>query len=792
MSIKSRVLPVLIILTACASVGAADQVVSDCADSGGANQLRQKLADAQSSGGGTITFTCGPNIVVDSTKGALNVTGNVTIDGNHAMEISGGNATRIFLVNSTATLTLNRITISFAKWSSGDGGAVRNNGGTLNVTNSKFLNNATSADWSGGAIYSTGPLHIIHSEFASNTGGGGAVKPSGSAAVTTISNSYFHENQSLTTGNTGYGGAIQAYDATDVTVTNSLFDANIAFYGGAIYVQGSATMHVNGCTFSANHNGLGFGGGIYTDGSTIVTGSAFNNNQAAQGGGVFVNSTGSLDVSTTAFDNNKCNSGSGVELEAGGGIYNLGSLTVTNVTLSNNDAPLAGGILNSGTAQISATTISGNHSGYGASGSTYPQNEAGGLANTAGTLTVTNCTISGNIADGQAGGLFNQAAATLINVTFKNNSLSSGANPSYAGGIYNLGTNLSMTNTIIAKGARGTNCGGDPVTGSVNLADDSTCGFSGIPDLLLGPLANNGGFTKTHMPQPQSIAVDGGTSSGAPPTDQRDVIRPQGQAVDVGAVEYLPLVQNGSAYVQYDGWRGFLDNKARGGSYRMSKITGDMVTFEFKGTSIQWVTRKAPAMGSAAVTIDGVSHGTFDLYNSTVLWNQTVSFANLPTGSHTIVVRVTGTKNPSATDFNVALDGFLVGNSTTAVQDTSLAVQYNSWIGNAQEMASGDSLRISGKLGAVARFNFHGTSITFVTARGPAYGMADVLIDGVLKSSNLNLYAATQQWQYAIDYSGLTNTDHTIEIRPKHTKGANSSGFGVVVDAFTGPFTALP
>ncbi|TMC47390.1 MAG: hypothetical protein E6J26_11400, partial [Chloroflexi bacterium] len=38
---------------------AANQVVSDCGDSGGVNQLRAKLSAAQSSGGGTLTFTCG-------------------------------------------------------------------------------------------------------------------------------------------------------------------------------------------------------------------------------------------------------------------------------------------------------------------------------------------------------------------------------------------------------------------------------------------------------------------------------------------------------------------------------------------------------------------------------------------------------------------------------------------------------------------------------------------------------------------------------------------------------------
>jgi hypothetical protein len=66
----------------------------------------------------------------------------------------------------------------------------------------------------------------------------------------------------------------------------------------------------------------------------------------------------------------------------------------------------------------------------------------------------------------------------------------------------------------------------------------------------------------------------------------------------------------------------------------------------------------------------------------------------------------------------------------------------------------------------------------------------NVYIDGVLKSSNVDLYFTTQQWQYTLQYSGLTNANHTIEVRPTHTKNAKSKGYSVVVDAFTGPFAA--
>lgn len=77
-----------------------------------------------------------------------------------------------------------------------------------------------------------------------------------------------------------------------------------------------------------------------------------------------------------------------------------------------------------------------------------------------------------------------------------------------------------------------------------NLDSGSTCAFARPTDLTgasprLGPLAANGGPTRTLAPGPGSPAIDhGGTpATGCPATDQRGVPRPQGPACDIGAVE---------------------------------------------------------------------------------------------------------------------------------------------------------------------------------------------------------------------------------------------------------------
>ena len=58
--------------------------------------------------------------------------------------------------------------------------------------------------------------------------------------------------------------------------------------------------------------------------------------------------------------------------------------------------------------------------------------------------------------------------------------------------------------------------------------------------MRLGPLANNGGPTLTHLPLPDSPSIDFGSDADCPTTDQRGVVRPQGAACDVGAVERQP------------------------------------------------------------------------------------------------------------------------------------------------------------------------------------------------------------------------------------------------------------
>ena len=59
-------------------------------------------------------------------------------------------------------------------------------------------------------------------------------------------------------------------------------------------------------------------------------------------------------------------------------------------------------------------------------------------------------------------------------------------------------------------------------------------------DPMLGPLADNGGPTWTHMPAVGGPAVDSGDPAAAGAMDQRGVTRPQGAGPDSGSVELAP------------------------------------------------------------------------------------------------------------------------------------------------------------------------------------------------------------------------------------------------------------
>jgi hypothetical protein len=235
----------------------------------------------------------------------------------------------------------------------------------------------------------------------------------------------------------------------------------------------------------------------------------------------------------------------------GGGVSNYGTLTIVASTISDNvargDGPPGiecgggGGVKSSrGTLRIVNSTITGNQAGLRSAGL------GGGIRTGCGcTAEIVNSTISGNKAVRYGGGIAAAGTVSITHCTISNNTVTGG------GGALWVRGEVNIKNTIVANNIGRRNCvvhkdsGGEGTLGvtSGNLIGGGTCGadFSGDP--MLGPLADNGGDTRTHALLPGSPAIDAIPAiSCTLPTDQRGALRPVVQSspdtpCDIGAFE---------------------------------------------------------------------------------------------------------------------------------------------------------------------------------------------------------------------------------------------------------------
>jgi predicted outer membrane repeat protein len=405
------------------------------------------------------------------------IAANTTIDGGGKITLSGNSASRLFVVNSLQSLDLQNIVMEDGAGGGSNGGAIENDG-FLGMENSTIKDSTAGAF--AGALLSFGAADITNSTFLNNkASNGGAIVASGSNAQVTLAGSVLNGNQATGSGSDGQGGAVLELNGATVNVFSSQISGNSATnQGGAIAVPDSNSS-------------------LNLQGSTLL-----NNSSPTKGGGIYSNGMAYL-------KNDMLTGNKGVGEGLGGGIYNYGHLTLTNVTLNKNTAYYGGGLSNAfSTADLTNVTLTGNSVvAYG-----------GGIDNLAATLDLTNVTMSGNSAGSGGGGIFNESVST---------------------------PHLNLTNVIVAKSPSGGNCKFDhaPDSATSNLSTDATCGFGAGRDnatILLGGLETNGGLTLTQRLLPGSLAIDDGTSNGAPSTDQRDLARPQGATFDVGAVEFVP------------------------------------------------------------------------------------------------------------------------------------------------------------------------------------------------------------------------------------------------------------
>jgi uncharacterized repeat protein (TIGR01451 family) len=317
--------------------------------------------------------------------------------------------------------------------------------------------------------------------------------------------------------------------------------------GGAIFNRG--TLSVTGSTLTGNVAQAGNGGGNYGDGDSAggggggLGGNGLSN--AGNGGGVNGGSG-----SWTVGGPGGIGGGGGGGMDGGGaGGFGGGGGGAWSNGGAGGFGGGGGGSDDGGGAGGFGGGNGGDNGGGGGAGL------GGAIFNHGGAVNIANSTFSGNTAQGGSGtnsgsglggGIFNyNGAVTVVNATFAANTVTGAG----GGGIYNYqdtgAASLTLKNTILADTpAGGTDCqnNGGAVTAPIDnrnlIENNSGCGSpysTSDPQLL--SLADNGGDTPTHALLSDSPAIDAGTCTGAPGTDQRGVPRPRGATCDIGSYE---------------------------------------------------------------------------------------------------------------------------------------------------------------------------------------------------------------------------------------------------------------
>jgi hypothetical protein len=229
------------------------------------------------------------------------------------------------------------------------------------------------------------------------------------------------------------------------------------------------------------------------------------------------------------------------------------------------------------------------------------------------------------------------------------------------------------------------------------------------------------------------------------------------------------------------------------GSASLTRTLGEQATVSFTGTSVSWIGLRAPFTGIARVSVDGAFLSEVDTYSPTEdLQRALFTATGLTDGPHTLMIEVTGRRNPSATDSLVIVDAFDLTLSPSAPPVTrreeadpsatyagtwSQGVAFNFW--------SGEKASLSGEASAQVTFTFSGKAVRWIGTRSFNGGIANVLLDGV-QVAQIDTYAPVQEEYQASMYSatGLADASHTLTIVGTGQKNPASQNTWIIVDAF--------
>ncbi|MFC0577253.1 autotransporter outer membrane beta-barrel domain-containing protein [Paraburkholderia solisilvae] len=395
--------------------------------SGSATTLN--LSDIRFTGG---LVPAGVNGGVINTAGALviNTTGTVSFINNSAGRNGG-------VIYATQPVTINGSVVANnnSALNGSGGGVIYVASGALTINGSVSMDSNFAGGPSNtspaGALYANGGISLATTggdvsltNNLSNTSGGAAssgtstIAVGNSAASVTLTGNRAGFNKDGTQHSVGFGGALRAFGAINVTGHSITMSSNMATgNGGALYANNTVT--VSGDLLANDNVALvGAGGAIYAlAGDVTTTGNiSMTGNQAGSGGGgAIIASNGNVNVSTSNGD----------------------------VSLINNTASSHGGAIN-GSANVAVgnsggtVNISGNNAGSNPDGTSANTTSHGGAISSGSSTIVTGGPIvmSNNTATQDGGGIYSVQAVTISGaLTAQGNTSRSGS----GGFVYALG-----------------------------------------------------------------------------------------------------------------------------------------------------------------------------------------------------------------------------------------------------------------------------------------------------------------------------------------------------------------
>ena len=435
-------------------------------------------------------------------------------------------------IHNSGTLSIENCTLRDNRTFSVDGGAIVNFG-RLTVSDSVFSDNIADQSYNqtatGGAIYNgetggiSSELKVVNSIFRGNWAAwsGGAIAIG--AGTATIIDSRFERNSA-----DEVGGAIDSEDAVSISVSisGSVFSANAASYGGAIFSQ--SALSVSDSQFIAN-TASASGGAIQSQRETNVTDSIFIENMSELSGGAIENDNGVFSISSSYFSGNSSKWGGAISTSDRDWGRTV-QLTISDSVFFENFATDSGGALFGDAIQIIArSSFLTNRAG----------SFAGGLMSFASHLTLIDSSFVGNSAEQLVGGLYVSADETayLTHLTIVQNTADE------RGGLVVHHDEdgeqvLELHNSLIAANSGG-DCTAQFTVQSNNFIADGSCDPAISGDPKLGKLVvPEDGSPAYYRLLPDSAAIDAADPEHCTATDQTGAARPQGEACDIGAVEF--------------------------------------------------------------------------------------------------------------------------------------------------------------------------------------------------------------------------------------------------------------